>query len=326
MIGTRPAGEEARRRLGVLGERLDWNLLRTFLCIARERSVSRAAARLHLSQPAVSQALKRLEQRLGGRLIHRSGNEFRLTALGEEVEAIAREVHAQVVRLELAADPRRDDIAGPMRLLVMSRIQSGAYDSFLADFHRRYPLIELHVEVMPSSEILDVLGQGAPALGISLCRNPRQRLERRLFLNQRYILVCGRHHPLHGRRGVGPGDLLDENFVSFTSDQIGDSLSPLTIFRDQRGFTGRIVASSSNIEEIRRLVIAGFGISCLPEHLVREDIAAGVLWPLMPDEAVAEIEVFLLRHGSRRLALTERAFLEAFERFLERVPMSARLG
>ena len=52
-----------------LNDRLDWNLLRTFLAIARERSISRAATRLHLTQPAVSQALKRLEDQLGLQLI-----------------------------------------------------------------------------------------------------------------------------------------------------------------------------------------------------------------------------------------------------------------
>jgi DNA-binding transcriptional LysR family regulator len=56
-----------------LNDRLDWNLLRTFLVIAREQSVSRAATRLHLSQPAVSQALRRLEEQLGRRLVDRRG-------------------------------------------------------------------------------------------------------------------------------------------------------------------------------------------------------------------------------------------------------------
>jgi len=62
---------------------------------------------------------------------------------------------------------------------------------------------------------------------------------------------------LFGRSGLSLADLQGENFVSFTSDQIGGSLSPLTIFRDQQGFTGRIVASSPSLEEIRRLVGGG---------------------------------------------------------------------
>ncbi|CAE6851711.1 HTH-type transcriptional regulator ArgP [Paraburkholderia aspalathi] len=72
-----------------LNDRLDWNLLRTFLVIMQERSVSRAAARLHLTQPAVSQALKRLEDTLGRNLIQRRGPHFEPTRAGEEVYRIA---------------------------------------------------------------------------------------------------------------------------------------------------------------------------------------------------------------------------------------------
>ena len=60
---------------------LDWNLLRTFIVIVQEESVSRAAARLYLSQPAVSLSLKRLEERLGQRLIERDSHSFRVTGV-----------------------------------------------------------------------------------------------------------------------------------------------------------------------------------------------------------------------------------------------------
>jgi DNA-binding transcriptional LysR family regulator len=64
-------------------ERMDWNLLRTFMFVVQERGVGRAASTLCLSQPAVSQALRRLEDNLGGVLLHRRHGEFRLTPLGE---------------------------------------------------------------------------------------------------------------------------------------------------------------------------------------------------------------------------------------------------
>ena len=65
------------------GERLDWNLLRTFLVIVQERSISAAATKLHLTQSAVSQALKRLEDQLQRRLIERHNKAFTITSAGE---------------------------------------------------------------------------------------------------------------------------------------------------------------------------------------------------------------------------------------------------
>jgi DNA-binding transcriptional LysR family regulator len=313
-------------RISLAPERMDWNLLRTFMFVVQERGVGRAGQALHLSQPAVSQALKRLEDAVGGVLLHRRHGEFRLTALGEEVHAIARDMYGTMARIESAAGHGQAEVAGTLRLLMMSKVQSTAYDDFLAQFHRRHPGIELRIDVQQSADILDALCKRVPALGICLCRQPVEGLERRLFLRHRYVLVCGRHHPLFSRRRVGVEDLVRQNFVCFASDQLGDTLSPLTIFRDQQGFTGRIVGTSPHVEEIRRMVVAGLGLSCLPEHLIRQDVLDGHLRRLPPEDCVAEIDVFLTWHGLRKLHAAEQAFLDAFERFLRRTPLALRAG
>ncbi len=307
-------------------ERMDWNLLRTFMFVVQERGVSRAATALHLSQPAVSQALKRLETAVGGLLLYRRNGEFRLTGLGEEIYQLAREMYGMVARIDEAAAQEQDEVAGPLRLLVMSKIQSAAYDEFLCQFHRRYPKVEFDVDVMQSAAILDTLSKRLPALGLCLCRKEIDNVERRLFLRHRYVLVCGRNHPLFSRRNVQLDELRDQSFVCFASDQLGDTLSPLTIFRDQEGFTGRIVGTSAYVEEIRRMVIAGMGLSCLPEHLIGQDVLAGDLKRLPPEQPIAEIDVFLAWHKERKLSAAEQAFVIAFERFLDRTPLEMRAG
>jgi DNA-binding transcriptional LysR family regulator len=78
-----------------------------------------------------------------------------------------------------------------------------------------------------------------------------------------------------------------------TSDQIGDSLSPLTVCRDQRGFTGRIVAASPSLDEVRRLIFTGYGIGCLPEHIVRDELTPQRLWRLPPEEGLADVDIDL---------------------------------
>jgi len=112
---------EARR---FLNDRLDWNLLRTFLVIGQEGSISRAAARLHLSQPAVSQALKRLEEQLESALVIRSGPRIALSKAGEEVMQIAAELYGTVSRLGPALDAPEETVAGKIRILMISRIES----------------------------------------------------------------------------------------------------------------------------------------------------------------------------------------------------------
>lgn len=297
----------------LLNDRLDWNLLRTFRVIGQELSISRAAARLHLTQPAVSQALKRLEEQLGRQLIARRGPRFALTEVGEQIFELAGEIYGQMSQVSSLLEQPADEVIGKVRLLIISRIFSERFDDFLAEFHRQYPRVDLEVDVMRSSDIVSALQEKTATLGLSLNRRAQPRLEQRLFLRQRYAFFCGKHHALFGREDVSEGDLQRENFVSFTSDQIGGMLSPLTIFRDQQGFSGRIVASSPSLEEVRRLVIAGFGIGCLPEHVVAADVEAGLLWRLPPHEGIADVDIHLLWNRDQRMSRAETLFIERLQ-------------
>ncbi|GGJ93980.1 LysR family transcriptional regulator [Pseudomonas matsuisoli] len=312
---------DARR---FLNDRLDWNLLRTFLVIGQEGSISRAAARLHLSQPAVSQALRRLEEQLGSALVIRRGPRISLSKTGEEVMQIAAELYGTVSRLGPALDSPLETVAGKIRILMISRIQSQFYDDFLADFHADYPEVEFEVDVLRSSDVASALLQKTASFGLSLCRTPQPRLEQRVLLQQRYAFYCGKRHRLYGRKNLKLSDLQSENFVSFTSDQIGGNLSPLTVFRDQQGFTGRIVASSPSLDEIRRLVGVGCGIGCLPEHIVARDVQSGDMWRLPPADGVIDVNVYLLWNRDQKRTRAEAVFLDRFEDALQRVEVSDR--
>ncbi len=308
------------------GERLDWNLLRTFLVIVQERSISGAAAKLHVTQSAVSQALKRLEDQLQRRLIERHNTAFTVTNAGEEVCRAAEAIHGNVSQLLTDVSQTEVEEVGRIHLLVASRIHSTVYDNFWADFHRAYPRIEVQMDVLPSSEIITIIQQRGATAGIALCRQMPKGLENKVFLQQRYALFCGRNHALFGRTDIRIEDLLGENFVSFASDALGDSLSPLTIFRDQRGFSGRIVASSTHHDEVKRLLIAGFGIGCLPEHSVQADIEQGRLWRLPPGEGVCSVDLHLLWHRDTQRTPAEVAFLKHFRDYIDRYSMAERLA
>ena len=218
--------------------------------------------------------------------------------------------HAELSQIGGLLEQPADELVGKVRLLMISRVVSERLDDCLADFHRQHPRVELEIDVMRSSDIVAALQEKTATAGLSLNRRPQPRLEQRLFLRQRYAFFCGKHHALFGQH---QSDLQRENFVSFTSDQIGGMLSPLTIFRDQQGFAGRIVASSPSLEEVRRLVIAGFGIGCLPEHVVAADVAAGLLWKLPPLEGIADVDIHLLWNREQRLSRAESAFIEALQ-------------
>lgn len=308
-----------------ISDRLDWNLLRTFLVIAQEKSISGAAVKLHVTQSAVSQALRRLEEQFGRRLIERHHSRFCLTPAGEEVLAAADTIYGNVAQLASSVSDADEQTVGRIHVLVASRIHSAVYDAFWATFHRAHPRVEVELEVMPSSEIVKIIQQKGATAGIALCKQMPKRLEHSLFLQQTYSLFCGQYHSLFGKSDLTMDDLLGENFVSFTSDALGDSLSPLTIFRDQRGFSGTVVATSSHHDEVKRLLVAGFGIGCLPEHSVQHDLDEGKLWRLPPEEGVCSANLYLLWHEDAHRTAAERVFLDAFKTHIEQYTPAQRL-
>lgn len=312
------------RDLERLGHHLDWNLLRTFMVIVQEQGVTRAAGRLGLTQPAVSQALKRLEDQLGRCLIERGQGRFRVTEAGEVIYAEVLEIYGNISRFGVLVREIREEISGHVRILLASRIESPLFDAILERFHTIHPQVTFRLDVMASADIHTAIQQKTASLGIGLMREPPPLLGHALFARQIFRFYCGARHPLFGRRDLSLGDLRSEGFVSFTSDQIGGVLSPLAVFRAQEGIESRIVGASVNLDEVRRMIVAGLGVGPLPQHVADRDVQDGLLWPLPPDEGVAPVDLHLLWNPGSKLNRAERAFIEHCRTAIEAIPLDRR--
>lgn len=291
-------------------DKLNWSLLHVFLMICEERSLSLAAVRLNLTQSAVSHSLKRLEEQVGARLIERGQRRFTITDHGRAVHDLASRIYEGINEMEGALKNEQSLLSGTLNLLVLSRMVSDIYDDFFIRFRKRYPKIKIQMEVLPSSEILRRLSQNFPAIGLSLCRQEMKNIQRIYLFPQRYCLFCGKNHPLFHKKRITKKDLVEQDFVSFFSDQLGDSLSPLSIFRDTQQFKGEIVASTNSLDEVKRLVYFGYGIGCLPDLTTRQEVRDGSLRKLPPGKGIVDIPVYIVYGKHRSLKAAERAFIE----------------
>jgi DNA-binding transcriptional LysR family regulator len=306
-----------------LMHRLDWNLIRTFMVIASERSISRAAARLFLSQPAVSLALKRLEENLGHQLVDRSGAKFNLTTTGEHVLDIAKETYSVLAQLGNVSEGGASDVSGNIRLLVVGQIVSPAYDNFLSSFYSQYPNIGIQIETLRSADIVSAIQQKTATMGVCITKGIPYRLEQKLFMSQRYAFYCGQSHALYGRSDVELEELSSERYVNFTSTQVGDTFLPLNLFREKHGFTGRLSASSDSLSEMLRLIFCGVGYGCLPMQLAEQYVASGDLWLLSPREGFAEVDLQLIWNPEQKFNSAEKTFMSEIIALLERGDFSS---
>lgn len=313
------------RDLERLGRELDWNLLRTFMIIVQEGSITGAAAKLYLTQPAVSLALKRLEERLGRRLIERGPGRFRVTEAGERIYREAVDIYGTISRFGILVRDIPEEISGHVRILMTSRIQTRLLDDALRTFHTEHPLVTFRVDVMASADIHVALQQKIGSLGICLLREPIPGLRSEVLIHQTYRLYCGPQHRFFGQSGLSVSDLRQEDFVSFTSDQLDGALSPLAVFRAREGFGGRIVGASANLEEVRRMIVCGLGIGPLPEHIAERDVQEGLLWALPPYEGAAPVNVHLIWNPAAKVNRAEAAFIRHLRSKVEGIPIEQRL-
>jgi len=293
-----------------LARQLDWNLLRTYIAIVQYKSISNAAEHLHLTQPAVSQGLKRLESRLGCRLIERSARRFQVTDAGHSLYNKALNVHTQISRLGDIATTERDEVNGHLRLLMASGIKSPVLDKILQDFHQTYPRVSLRIDVLPSIEIQGLMQQGLASAGFCLIREQPKNIEIELLISEYFGLYCGPKHRLFGLSSLSKESLKHENFISFPSDQIGGVLSPLTIYREQNFYDGRLIGVSYNLGELVRLTELGIGIGILPTHEAASLVKSNRLWRLLKEDEIGPIDVHMIWNTATEKKKAEQVFLE----------------
>jgi DNA-binding transcriptional LysR family regulator len=243
---------------------MDLRQLRYLVALADEGHFTRAAARMHIAQPALSQQIRRLEDELGLPLVDRSTRRVALTEAGTLLVGRARGVLADIdgVRAELA------DLAGVRAgHLVIGAMQSlGPFDLsiLLAVFHERYPAVELTVQEEVSDALLAMLRADAVDLAfVSLTERVEPGvLETKRLLTEPLVVMLPPHHPLAGRKRVRMAELADESFIAFRE---GAGLRRIiTAAARDAGFEAQIAFETNEVERARALASRGLGVTIVP--------------------------------------------------------------
>lgn len=305
--------------------RLDWNLLRTFIVIVQEKSITAAAGQLGLKQPTVSNALKRLERAVGMRLIDRGPRSFEVTAAGQALYRESRGIFGSVNRLDSALEEAEGDVLGTVELAVATHVTSPLLNDTLAQFNELYPAACMSITVENSRDVVDSVLQKRAALGICLAGDQLSELSYTKFYTGHFGFFCGPRHRLFGKSGLSLADLAGERSVSFSADRINDMLRVVAALRTKAQLNPNLTGVSSSLEEIKRMVVAGLGIGALPIHVVERDVQNGLLFRLPPYDDPPAVDIWVVRHPGATLNRAEREFTRLLIERIESTPLSQRV-
>jgi LysR family transcriptional activator of glutamate synthase operon len=287
---------------------MDLRQLRYLVALSEEQNFTRAAAREHIAQPALSQQIRRLEDELGLALVERTTRRVVITDAGALLVNRARRMLAELEAAQEEIQALRGVWTG--RVIIGTIHTMGPIDVSvaLAQFHERHPGVELSVCEQSSEELAELLRRDELDLAFL---SVTERIEShglglaQLMLEE-LVLIMPRQHRLSGRERVRLDELQDEEFVSYRE---GSRLREVLVSAAQEaGFTPKIKLESNESQRVRRLVSRGMGVAILP----RSDCigpGADVAVVTLAGPALTR-DITLAWRADRRLAPASAEFLK----------------
>jgi len=251
-----------------------------FVAVVDEAHFTRAAQRLRIAQPAISQQIRRLEVELGERLLHRDRRTVTLTPAGEALLPYARSALAQVEHGRQAVAALRGLVTGHLRVGLVMPLPDRRVIRAIGAFGRRYPGIDLTLVEDETDALLDGLAAGelqTAFIGLGPGQDPPANLEAVVVAREPAVLAVHPQHPLAARRSVRLSVLRDEPVVTLTrASRLRIVLE--TVCREA-GIAPRIVAETSDLNVMVQLVAEGIGVALMPRS-GRDDVTGVIAVPV----------------------------------------------
>jgi len=290
---------------------MELNQLETFLAVAEERSFSRAAVRLHRTQPAVSQVIRKLEEDVGETLFDRAARDGSLTAPGE----LLRDYALRLMALRREAS----SALGELKSLERGRLQLAANEytcmyllPAIDAFRRQSPQVSVAVHRMLASRIPDELNLRTFELGVISFRPDPEQFRTIAVYGDSLDLIVSPRHPLARAKRVSITDLGSELFVAHN---VASPLRRKVIETFQRYRTPLNMAIElPTIEAIKRFVAMGNGVALVPHLSVAHELETGVLVRVPVDELEMKRVLRLVHRRQATLSYAARAFLRTLKR------------
>ncbi len=281
--------------------------LRYLVAVADESHFTRAAAREHVAQPALSQQIRRLEDELGLSLVQRTTRRVALTEAGELLVARARRALAELDSAQAELDNLAGVQAGHLSIGALHTMGPVDLSLLLASFHKRHPGVELTVREQSSEELAAMLRDDEVDLAfLSVTERIQSRgLTLQRLVSEELVAVLPPTHRLAGRRQVRLGELAHEPFVSFRE---GARLRELLVSAAaEKSFEPRVAFESNESRSIRSLVSRGLGVAILPRSDADEP-GAPVAVSMLVEPSLTR-DVTLASRARRRHSPAAEAFM-----------------
>ncbi|MCH8553156.1 MAG: LysR family transcriptional regulator [Natronospirillum sp.] len=243
--------------------------LRYMLALAEDKHFGRAADRCHVSQPTLSVAIRKLEQRLNVQIFERGRSRVMVTPIGETLIAQAKNVIEQADRLEMLARNTGDELAGPLKIGAIFTVAPYLFPHLIPQLRNLAPEMALDIEENYTAVLRERLRSGQIDIAILALPFTESDVLTKPLFSEPFEVLLPREHPLSAQDDVSAEELSHTDLLLLGDghcfrDQILNACP--AIARSSRDPQGRVrtLADGSSLETIRHMVASGLGVTILP--------------------------------------------------------------
>jgi DNA-binding transcriptional LysR family regulator len=300
---------------------LELKHLRYFVTLAEEMHFGRAAARLHISQPPLSQMVRRLEGELGVALFRRSSRNVELTEPGRLFLEEARRTLSHAAHSVRVARQAHGGAVGSLELGFVPAC--GVFPAAVRRFARRFPRVKVALRHMSSAEQLSSVARGALDAGFVHLPVSRDGLVVEEVQRNALLIALPTGHALASRRSITWRALNGQRFVGFPRASAPEAHDALMARLRQAGFHPEVVFETDSLLARLRIVAAGIGVSLVPDYAAELPRAGVVLRPLPGPAPRVGIGVV---HSAARVTPALASFLAVVREVKARPPRGGVRG
>lgn len=286
---------------------MDFQQLKTFLEVWRQKSFSRAAEKLRITQPAVSAQIRSLEREVGERLFDRKGGKITFTAAGRVFEPFAEHVLGSQRHMLMMVAEQRHSARGEIAISAQESTSLYVLPEVFAQFKKHYPKVGLKITRAERSRTIEAVLNREVDFGVVSMpvKDPRFHVE--IVHRDEVVLAVPKGHPLMQLGTVEPADIIKHSFLMQKQGRQRELL--VNMFRMHDVYPKKVMEVESG-ELIKRFIIAGLGIGFLPSINIAAERAAGSV-------EVAPMESITFYRDLGLIYLKEKSMTRATNGFLE---------
>lgn len=292
--------------------------LRAFVAVAKLGSFRAAAVELHLSQPALSRRIEKLELALGVRLFHRTTRKVDMTTVGREFSHRASDLLNSLEQSLMGIRDVAAHVSGEVTIACIPSAVRYFLPGILQAYHKRYPRILLRIIDQGANEVLTTLLRNEADFGLNYIGTQEPELEFEPFLKEPFVVACRTEHPLARKRKVTWSDLTAYEYMSVTKDSGNRFLLDMALTDNPK--RPRWYCEAQHVSTLVSLVEAGMGVAAVPRLAMPPDGHPTLISvPLV--EPVITRTVGLIRRRGRSLS---PAAQELYDQLLALAPKAKK--